>query len=118
MSRKVTTSLKIPDWLQAKLLATVIADGYGMRGKTQWVVESIQSFLSIPEYWDMVSIADEIQQHDAVLTFRLQESLAQRLEQSVKTVREQYPLLEGVKSRIVRSSILQRFIRSGVFLED
>ena len=42
MQKKVTTSVKLQKNLHRQLQKRIIDDGYGMRGKSQWIIESIE----------------------------------------------------------------------------
>lgn len=114
MNSILTTSVKLPTSINNKLLHSVINDGYGMRGKSKWIVEAIESFLILEDYYELTNIADDIEELGSMLSLRISEDLANKLEKAVIEVRKYYPGLEGVKSKIVRASILQRMIRHGL----
>lgn len=105
------TSIKIPTTLHNKLLQAVVAEGYGMRGKSKWVTEAIENFLVLPNHRELVDIASEMEDLAVVMSLRLPEALALRLEDAMIEVRKSYPSMEGVKSNIIRASIIQRMIR-------
>ncbi|MBS0358948.1 MAG: hypothetical protein JSS53_06755 [Proteobacteria bacterium] len=111
MSKQLSTSAKISQQFGKRILEQVIADGYGMKGKSKWVVEAIREFLKLDDYPELVDIADEMDNLNGVITFRLSEDLLVELETAVVKIRKIYPSLEGVKSNIIRASILQRLIR-------
>ena len=46
-----------------------------------------------------------------IVSIRLPEKLMQRIEYAVIQVRKQYPSIEGVKSNLIRASIVQRLLR-------
>jgi metal-responsive CopG/Arc/MetJ family transcriptional regulator len=106
------TSIKLQKNLHHKLQQSVINDEYGMRGKNKWIVEAIEAFLRLPDYPSLVDIANYANQLTEVISLRLPETLLQQLENAVIHIRRQYPAMEGVKSNLIRASIIQRLLRS------
>ncbi|MDX1900645.1 MAG: hypothetical protein SFW66_01410 [Gammaproteobacteria bacterium] len=111
MQRKIMTSVKLQKSLNFKLQQRIISDGYGMRGKSLWITEAIENFLQLPDYPALVDIAGEMANQSEILSIRLSENLANDMEKAVVKIRRQYPAMEGVKSNLVRASIMQRLIR-------
>lgn len=112
MIRKLMTSLKIQKMLHYKMQQQVISDGYGMRGKSKWMIEAIERFLELPDYPTLVDIADTMEQLTEIISIRLPEDLMKMLDDAVIEVRRIYPAMEGVKSNLIRASIMQRLIRA------
>ena len=108
----IATSAKVPKSLHQAMLERIIKDGYGMRGKSKWINEAIEKFLQTPNYPELVEIADDIEEVTEVISFRISKEMLLRLDQAVIEIRKQYPGLEGVKSNIIRASILQALIAS------
>jgi len=111
MQNKVMTSIKLQKKLHHKLQQQIIEDGYGMRGKSKWIIESIESLLEITDYPTLVEIAEDMDQLSDMVSIRLPETLMRRIEKAVVHVRQQYPTIEGVKSNLIRASIIQRLLR-------
>lgn len=111
MVNKVMISLKIPQTLEQHVAEKVIGDGYGMRGKSRWIEEAIENFFLLPDYPEMVDIATDMSGLTKTISVRISENLAHTIDQSMLHVREEYPMMEGVKSNIIRASILQRLLR-------
>ena len=111
MQRKVMTSIKLQKRIHLKLQQQIIADGYGMRGKSKWIIESIEALLQIADYPDLVDIADDMDHLSDVVSIRLPEDLMLKIEKAVIQVRMRYPTIEGVKSNLIRASIVQRLLR-------
>lgn len=109
--KKVVTTVKMPRPLIQEMLEKVIADRYGMRGKSKWIIEAIDAFLKLPEYEELVNIADEIEDVSEIVSLRLPIDVMVALESAVINVRRVYPAMEGVKSNIIRGSIIQRLLR-------
>ena len=105
------TSVKLQKKLHRKMQQRIIDDGYGMRGKSQWIIESIESFLQISDYPTLVDIAENMDQLSDIVSIRIPQDLMLRIEKAIIYVRKQYPALEGVKSNLIRASIIQRMLR-------
>lgn len=107
-----TTSVKLPVIVHERLIKAVIADGYGMRGKSRWVENAIHEFLTLSDYPAMVDIADELADLSKIASFRLSDETVRVLDDAVVTVRKIYPSLEGVRSNIIRASLMQKLLKS------
>ena len=111
MEKPKITSIKLQKQLHFKMQQRIINDGYGMRGKTKWIIEAIEKFLTIPDFLDFVDIADEASHLEENLSLRLPEETFNKLENALLKVRTSFPMMEGVKSKLVRASITQRIVR-------
>src|SRR5579872_3722520 len=112
MTKKLMTSIKLQKLLHYKMQQRIISDGYGMRGKSKWIIEAIESFLQLSDYPSLVDIADEMEQLTEVVSIRLSDKLMAQLDAAIIKVRRQFPAMEGVKSNLIRASIMQRLIRT------
>jgi hypothetical protein len=111
MQKKVMTSIKLQKNLHRRLEQRIIEDGYGMRGKSKWIIESVEALLKLDDYPTLVDIAEDMDQLSEMVSIRLPEPLMVRIEKAVVHVRKQFPTLEGVKSNLIRASIVQRLLR-------
>lgn len=111
MTKYLTTTVKVQKDLHFKVQQRIINDGYGMRGKTKWIIESIKSFFKLPNYLDFVDIADEAENLDELISIRVSEEINKKLVNALLEVRSKYPAMEGVKSKLIRASIMQRIVR-------
>ena len=111
MQKKVMTSIKLQKNLHRRLQQRIIEDGYGMRGKSKWIIESIEALLTISDFPTLVDIAENMDQLNDIVSIRMPEDTMQRIEQAIVQVRKQYPVIEGVKSNLIRASIVQRLLR-------
>lgn len=105
------TSIKVQKKLHYTMQQRIISDGYGMRGKSRWIIEAIESFLDLPDYPSLADIADDMDQLTEVISIRLPECLMSKMDRAIIEVRRHYPVMEGVKSNLIRASIMQRLIR-------
>lgn len=112
MSLKIKTTVRLPRTTRQEMMQAIIADGYGMRGKSRWVSEAIDQLLSIDNYHELVDIGDEIGELEEVESIYLTAMLKESLDQALLVIRKHYPMMEGVQSCIIRTSILQRLLRS------
>jgi predicted DNA-binding protein len=110
MQNKVVTSIKLQRKLHQRLQQRIIEDGYGMRGKSKWIIESIEALLRLKDYPMFVDIAEDMNQLTDIVSIRLPEELMLRIEKAIVFVRKQYPAIEGVKSNLIRASIMQRLL--------
>lgn len=111
MDKKVTTSIKLQKKLHRRLQQRIIEDGYGMRGKSKWIIESVESLLELVDFPTLVDIAEDMEQLSDIISIRIPERLMLRIEKAIVQVRKQYPTIEGVKSNLIRASIIQRLLR-------
>lgn len=109
---KSKISCAMPYLLKKEIREYVIKDGYGLRGKSLWISEAIQNLLSLSDYPELVSYNNEMHGFDALETVVIDYKTKLAIENAVLKVRTEYPTLEGVKSRILRTSIMQRILRS------
>jgi hypothetical protein len=106
-----STSVKIQKQFHQLMLEHIIKDGYGMRGKSKWIIEAIQNFIEIPGFVDFVDIADEASTLDEIISLRIPSGTNIKLENALIEVRKKFPTMEAVKSKLVRASITQRLLR-------
>jgi hypothetical protein len=111
MALRYKITFVVPENLQKDLQERVIKDNYGLRGKSKWVSEAIQKLLAINNFPELVDYSDEMHGFEKLETVVVDYSIKQLLEDAILQIRKVYPLLEGVKSRVVRTAILQRLIR-------
>ncbi len=111
MHKKVTTSIKLQKNLHRRLQQRIIEDGYGMRGKSKWIIESIESLLRLSDYPTLVDIAEDMDQFSDMVSIRMPEELMIRIEKAIVHIRTQFPTIEGVKSNMIRASIMQRLLQ-------
>lgn len=105
------TSIKLQKNLHRRLQQRIIEDGYGMRGKSKWIIESIDSLLDLADYPALVDIAEDMDQLSDMVSIRVPEDIMKKIDKAIVHVRKQYPTLEGVKSNLIRASIIQRLLR-------
>ena len=109
--KKVSISFRTSEKVVKKVLERVVADGYGLKGKSKWISEAVERFLGMPEYWDLVDIASVQEDTSEYFNCTLPEPLLDKIEKALIEVRTHFPGMEGVRSNILRASISQRLIQ-------
>jgi len=112
MQVKAKITFVLPDSLQKDFREQIIKDGYDMRGKSKWVSEGIVSLLGMRNYPELVYLGNGMKGFEKMESVVITKDLRKFLDNAVIEVRREYPALEGVQSRIVRTAILQRLLRS------
>jgi hypothetical protein len=107
----ITVTFKISAPLNQKINEKIIADGYGMHGKSKWLREAIEKLFIIPNYPELVSLAGDMENVICSISIRIPEQLFLEIEKAIVPIRKLSPNLEGVKSKILRTAALQRLIR-------
>jgi hypothetical protein len=110
MADKVKITFVLPETLQKDLKEHVVKDGYDLKGKSRWVTEAIASLLAVKSFPDYVKLNDEMQGFGKLESVVVARTLKKQLEDAVIHIRKQYPAIEGVQSRIVRTAIVQRLL--------
>lgn len=102
----------VQDAFKNELRKHVIQGGYGLRGKSKWISEAIESLLLLKDYPELISYNDEMYGFNQIETAVIDYSLKLRIDKAIVQVRKEFPTMEGVKSRIFRTAIMQRILRS------
>jgi hypothetical protein len=110
MSSKVKISFVIPENLQQDLKERIVLDGYSLKGKSQWVAEAVERLFNLKHYIDLVKVNDVMQGFEKLESVLIERTLKRQMDESVIRIRQTYPEIEGVQSRIMRTAILQRLL--------
>ncbi len=112
MENKTRTTVRLPLGVRNEMLQKIIEMGYGFRGKSKWITEAIESLLSLQDFEEYVVIADQMTLLTETEALYIPIGVKDSLSRSIVKVRKRYPELEGVQSCIIRSSIIQRLLRT------
>jgi metal-responsive CopG/Arc/MetJ family transcriptional regulator len=93
--------------------AKMLEEGYSLREKSKWISEAIEDFLTLKEYQSLVEMAELVNDLTKNETIYITPDIEDKLDEAIIKVRTQYPTLEGVKSLIVRASIIRRLVLLG-----
>ena len=110
--KKFKTTITLPSKLKTDIDRRVISDGYGFRGKSKWVSEAIDDFLNLENFIEYVEMGD-VSNLDGRMSFSIDYPLENSINEAIIKVRRIYPHLEGVKSKILRTALVQRLVRGG-----
>ncbi len=112
MTNKIKIAFVLPENLQKEFKERVIKDGYEIKGKSRWVSESIEYLLSMGNYTELVKLSDNMKGFEKMESIIILQELKRKLENAMENVRKNYPMIEGVQSRILRTAIMQRLLLS------
>ena len=112
MSNKHKITFAIPKTMKNEIRERVIKEQYGLRGKSKWISEAIENLFKLNDFVELISFSDEMHGFDQIETAVIEHPLKLKLDNAVIDVRKEFPALEGVRSRIMRTAILQRILRS------
>ena len=110
-----TKSFKIPSSLEIQIHKRIVEDGYGLRGKSKWMCDTLIAFLTYPDeefILDAIGYAEELKNLDKSVSFRPTIEVENLLDSWVIKARIYNPSIEGVKSKIIRAAIMNALIRS------
>ncbi|MEO8402624.1 MAG: hypothetical protein ABI597_12700 [Gammaproteobacteria bacterium] len=110
MEKKVKITFVLPLALQQDLKESVVKNGYSLKDKSRWVAEAIENLLSITNFENLVKLNDQMSGFEKPESVVVDRALKSRISDAVLTIRKQYPDLEGVQSRILRTAIVQRLL--------
>lgn len=91
----------------------MLDEGYSLREKSKWISEAIEDFLTLKEYQSLVEMAELVNDLPKNEIIYITSDIEDKLDEAIIKVRTQYPTLEGVKSLIVRASIIRRLVLLG-----
>jgi len=109
---KKKTTVRISPRLKQEISKHMAENGYGLHGKSKWLASAITEFDKIPNNSDLISQAIEINPGGPTLVegFYLSPNIVETINIIAVKVRQKRPLLEGVKSAILRASIINKLI--------
>ena len=110
MSKKVKITFVLPEALQQDLKEQMIKDGYDLKGKSKWVAEAIERLFQMSNFTHLVKLNDEMSGFEKMESVVVDTALKAKIFNATLSVRQDYPVLEGVQSRILRTAIVQRLL--------
>lgn len=116
MTRSNTTkSFKIPASLEMEMNKKLVSEGYGLRGKSKWICDSVCKFLTCPDkefVLECIEFSEELENLSKSISFRPTSTVDDLLDEWVINVRRKIPAIEGLKSKIIRTSIIHNLLGS------
>jgi hypothetical protein len=110
VTNKSRINVILPKNISKEMRERMLKDDYGLREKSRWVSEAIESFLKLEDFPILVELANLVDGLTNAETIHITPELEDTLEKAILHVRQKYPVLEGVKSLIVRASIIRRLV--------
>jgi hypothetical protein len=109
-TKKVT--VRFSKRLKSEMLNALVKSGYGLRGKSKWLVEAIELFLKQSNFVELAEQGIDINQAELteVEAFYLDRATIEKIKKASIDIRKQYPLFEGVQSALIRSSVIYRLM--------
>lgn len=108
--KKSRVSVMLPKQACLEIRQKMLKEGYSLREKSKWYSEAIASFLELNNFHQYVEMASEVDELSQAETIYIPKKLEEDLEDSIIKVRKKFPALEGVKSLIIRASIVRRLL--------
>jgi hypothetical protein len=93
----------------------LVSQGYGLRGKSKWICDALTQFLTFSDrdfIIDCIELSEELVNLDKSISFRPTDRVDQLLDEWVVIVRMKTPNIEGLKSKIIRTSIIHSLLGS------
>lgn len=108
--KKSRINVILPENISKEIRQRMLNDNYSLREKSRWISEAIEEFLKLNDYHNFVEMANLVDDLTHAETIYITSDLVEQLENAVLQVRKEHPVLEGVKSLIVRASIIRRLV--------
>lgn len=87
MPNKIKVTFAVPNNLKNELRKHVIKDGYGLRGKSKWISEAVESLLEYKDFLELISYSDEMHGFDQIETAVVEYSLKIKLDKAIIQIR-------------------------------
>lgn len=108
--KKKRLSVILPENVVKEIHARMFAESYSLREKSKWISEAIDEFIQLKEYQSLVEMAELVDGSGKQEIVYITPDTEEKIEEAIIKVRKQYPTLEGVKSLIVRASVIRRLV--------
>jgi len=105
--KKVT--VRMPANLKRQLPMQILSDGYNMRQKSTWVVESIRSLMQNKD-WEGALLSESIVSADTQDVFSIPSDLVNKINSEARRVSMEKPSLNANQSSIIRAAINRRML--------
>jgi metal-responsive CopG/Arc/MetJ family transcriptional regulator len=108
--KKSRINVILPENMSKEIRQRMLKDNYSLREKSRWISEAIEEFLKLHDYHNFVEMANLVADLTHAETIHITSDIVEQLENAVLQVRKEHPVLEGVKSLIVRASVIRRLV--------
>lgn len=110
-NKKIRLSYFLPAAILLDVKEQMIKEGYDLKGKSKWVSEAVHELLSFQNFGDLVMINEQMEGFTKLDSISIEQDLKKKLDATVIQIRTQFPSIEGVQSKILRTAIVQRLLR-------
>lgn len=109
-TKKVT--VRFSKRLKTEMLGALFKSGYGLRGKSRWVGEALQLFLTQKNFVELSEQGIDVNQAELteVEAFYVDTEVIQRIKNASIEIRTKHPLFEGVQSSLIRAAVIYRLM--------
>jgi hypothetical protein len=85
-------------------------EGYNAKQKSRWIREALSAYLEEDrkQGFARIGLADKIDQNTALDVVLLDDILQSRIDEAVMIIRRQTPMMEGIRSAVIRAAIRRR----------
>lgn len=110
-TKKIRVSYFLPEAILLDFKEMMMKEGYDLKGKSKWVSEAINELLLFQNVSELVMINDQMEGFAKLDSISVEQDLKKQLDAKVIEIRKQFPSIEGVQSKILRTAIVQRLLR-------
>lgn len=109
--KKIRLSYCIPEGILVDVRERMVSEGYDLKGKSKWISEAVHELLATDNFSDLVNINEQMQNFHKLDSISIEQELKSKLDNAIIEIRRNFPSIEGVQSKILRTAIVQRLLR-------
>lgn len=110
-NKKVRLSYCIPEGILIDIRERMASEGYDLKGKSKWISEAVYELLATDNFSELVNINEQMQNFGKLDSISIDQALKTKLDNAIIEIRRNFPSIEGVQSKILRTAIVQRLLR-------
>lgn len=111
INKKTRISYFLSDGILTDVKENMAKNGYDLKGKSKWISEAVAQLFLINNYHELVMINNQMHGFEKLDSISVDKIFKSNLDAAVIAIRRQFPSIEGVQSKILRTAILQRLLR-------
>lgn len=111
ISKKIRISYFLSEAILTDIKGNMAVGGYDLKGKSKWISEAVLQLFSFDNYHELVMINNQMAGFEKLDSISVDRNFKLNLDNAVIEIRKQFPSIEGVQSKILRTAILQRLLR-------
>ena len=109
--KKIRVSYFLSEAILFDVKEKMMKEAYDLKGKSKWVSEAIHELLSYQNFGELVMINNQMEGLTKLDSISIDQDLKKKLDAMIIDIRKQFPSIEGVQSKILRTAIVQRLLR-------